>query len=627
VRPTNSSAATRRVLVAALLTGTHLSAEERPGAAPVQLEVTEATTLLYAWDNRDYAPNDVGSLVNDDWGVWYNRLNIQASSGDFRFGLRLDNAWYFTSPDPTAVALELTERRPPSTAGVSAPTYFRNKVYEAGRELSNRYINWLYPAKLHATWSRPELEVTAGDLYAELGHGLVLSVRKRDELSSDDTVRGARLNARLRVGGVRIGLTALGGSLNPLRIDEGSGRYLAVDDSVTPGFLTLTEAGMPRAVATDFVPDRGNCAAFATCTYAPDRVVAGQLTLGLERLKLGTQGSFLARQAALSNDSVRSADAIGTLSQSLELSSADGNASFQIEAATQKLGHNDAERGLPAGHAVYASATFALGPLALLIEAKHYRRFFPLLANVNVANAREYAQLAWSAPPTAEASFVDTEFGSSNTCVTGGRARSDVLLARGVSVFGWFGFFQTFGEVPNDRCEIAAAYRNDILDLASGFELRSRDGRARGTVTAGARFDDADAELAPEIRESRVYRELYTRYDAVRPLAGPFTLELQGFHRRRRRPLEGSALPWFEGEHTTGLGVGSAWTFAVGVEYDTNLQPPDAYLNGLVRFRPTPESSVSLFGGQRRSSLRCVGGVCRVVPGFEGMRLDASVRF
>lgn len=626
MRPTNSSSAARRVLVAVLLSGARLAAEERPSAA-LQLEVTESISLLYAWDNRDYAPNDVASLVNDDWGVWYNRLNVQASTGDFRFGLRLDNAWYFTSPDPIAVALELTERRPPNDAGLPAPTYFRNKVSEAGRELSNRYINWLYPAKLHATWSRPELEVTVGDLYTELGHGLVLSVRKRDELSSDDTVRGVRLNGRFRVGDLHIGVTALGGSLNPLRIDEGSGRYLGVDSSVTPGFLALTEAGMPRAVTTDFVRDPGHCAGFSTCSYAPDRVIAGQLTLGLDRVKLGTQGSFLARQAALNNDSVRSADAIATVSQSLELASADGNASFQVEAATQKLGHTDRQPELPAGHAVYASATFARAPVALLVEAKHYRRFFPLLANVNVANGREYAQLAWSAPPTAEASFVDTEFGSSNTCVTGGRARGDVSLARGVSVFGWFGYFQTFGEVSNDRCETAPAYRNDIFDVASGFELRSRDGRSRGTVTAGARFDDADAELAPELRESRAYRELYTRYDAVRPLGGPFTLELQGFHRRRRRPLEGTPVPWFEGEHTTGLGVGSRWTFALGVEYDTNLQPPDAYLNGLVRFRPTPESSVSLFGGQRRSSLRCVGGVCRVVPGFEGVRLDASVRF
>lgn len=625
--PTNSSSLPRRAFVAALFAAAHLAAEERAPATPVHLEITEATSVLYAWDNRDYAPNDVASLVNDDWGVWYNRLNVQASTGDFRFGLRLDNAWYFTAPDPTAVALELTERRPPTNAGLPAPTYFRNKVYEAGGELSNRYINWLYPAKIYASWSTPELEVTAGDLYAELGHGLVLSVRKRDELSSDDTVRGARINGRLRLGDVRVGVTALGGSLNPLRIDEASGRYLGVDDSVTPGFLALTEAGMPRAVTTDFARDPGHCAGFATCTYAPDRVVAGQLTLGLDGVKLGTQGSFLARQAALSNDSVRSADAIVTLSQSLELASADGSASFQVEAATQKLGQNDGGRELPAGHAVYASATFALAPVVLLVEGKHYRRFFPLLANVNVANAREYAQLAWSAPPTAEASFVDTEFGSSNTCVTGGRARGDVALARGVAVFGWFGFFETFAEVANDRCEIAPAYRNDIIDVASGLELRSRDGRSRGTITGGARFDDADDDLADDIRASRAYRELYTRYDAVRALGGPFTLELQGVHRRRRRPLEGSVEPWFEGEHMTGLGVGSAWTFAVGVEYDTNLHPPDAYLNGLVRFRPTPDSSISLFGGQRRSSLRCVGGVCRVVPGFEGLRLDASVRF
>ena len=33
--------------------------------------------------------------------------------------------------------------------------------------------------------------------------------------------------------------------MNPLRIDPASGRYLGVDSSVTPGFVSVLEAGIP----------------------------------------------------------------------------------------------------------------------------------------------------------------------------------------------------------------------------------------------------------------------------------------------------------------------------------------------------------------------------------------------
>jgi hypothetical protein len=595
----------------------------------VRFEITEATTLMYAWDNRDSTPNNVATEVNDHFGVWYNRLNAQASTGGFRFGLRLDNAWYFTSPDVTETALDLYASRPDEPGGLSPPAYFRLKVDETGRELSNRYINWIYPAKLYATYAARDFDVTVGDFYAELGHGIVLSVRKRDELASDDSLRGARANAHLRAGDVRLGFSAMGGSANPLRIDEGSGRYLGVHHSVTPGWLAITEAGMPRAIETDFVPEAEECADFGTCSYAPDRLAAGQLSFELGQLKLGTQGSLLVRQAPLSPDIVRSADRITTASQTLELATADGSGSLSLEAATQKLWQDDGEDELPAGFALYGSATFARGPLVLLIEGKHYRRLFPLLANTSVARAREFSQVAWNAPPTAEASYIDTEFDNFNTCVTGGRARGDVEFLRGVSAFGWLGYFETFAEsVPNDRCEVSARTRNRVYDLASGFEFRSRDARARDALTLGARFDDADAEIQSSTGPTHTfYREFYARYDLIHPLGGPFALELHGVHRRRRRTLGGPENPWFEGEHVTGLEVGAAWSFAAGLEYDTNPLPPDWFVNGVVRFRPTPESSLALFVGQRRGSLRCVGGVCRVVPGFEGVRLDANVRF
>jgi hypothetical protein len=152
---------------------------------------------------------------------------------------------------------------------------------------------------------------------------------------------------------------------------------------VTPSWLSVTEAGMPRAIETDFAPDTGRCQTFATCSYAPDRLAAAQIELGVGPHKFGTQGSLLIRQRRLSGDVVRSADRIVTLSQSVELVASDQSRALYGEVAIQDLRHDGAGAAdLDLGYAVYSSLNLNEGPLLLLLEAKHYRRFFPLLANV-----------------------------------------------------------------------------------------------------------------------------------------------------------------------------------------------------------------------------------------------------
>jgi hypothetical protein len=38
-------------------------------------------------------------------------------------------------------------------------------------------------------------------------------------------------------------------------------------------------------------------------------------------------------------------------------------------------------------------------------------------------------------------------------------------------------------------------------------------------------------------------------------------------------------------------------------------------------------NAVNLFVGQRRAAIRCVSGVCRLFPPFEGARLELISRF
>ncbi|MBK8994365.1 MAG: hypothetical protein IPM35_01240 [Myxococcales bacterium] len=622
-------AAASGVLVLTLASSALAIETGKLGDDEVHLDVTNATSALYNFDNRDSRPLDVPTRANDDWGMWYNRLNLQASWGKVTAGLRIDNAWFYRSPYPEAIALDVVETRP-AGGGISDAQLFRQKFNEAGAELSNRYINWVYPSKYYVGYTTRDVEVTLGDFYAALGRGFVLSVRKMDELASDTTVRGARVTSRINAGPLKLRLSALGGEMNPLRIDESSGRYLGVTSDVTPSWVAATEAGMPRAVETDFLA--------ATPSYAPDRLGAAQIEIMPKGLKLGTQASFLRRQDPLTPDVVRQADTILTGSQSLEIADFDGSGDGYVEVAVQSLDDADRDRTSSnrelldgkKGYAVYAALTLIEDPVTLMLEGKHYRRFFALAANVDTARAREFSLVQYSAPPTTEAFWVDTEFEGFNTCVTGGRLKGDVHLSKDESVFAWVGHYRTWAErALNERCETSDANLNRVWDLASGMEITAQRRKSRANLTVGARIDEAEEAIAlPNGAQTNLYyQETYARYDVIRWLGGPFSLQLQGWHRRRHQVVGGPEDPWFEGQHLTGVDWSPHLSAAVGVEYSTNPSVPDMYYNGQLTYKITQSSSVGAFVGQRRGSLRCVGGVCRIYPPFEGARLDATVRF
>ncbi|RYZ09401.1 MAG: hypothetical protein EOO73_03635 [Myxococcales bacterium] len=591
---------------------------------PLRVDVTESSSVYYNFDNRDSKPNQVATRANDDFGLVYNRLSAQATRGNFSLGARVDNVWFYASPNAARLALDLTSE----SSRENAPGYFRSKLDEAGLELSNRFIDWVYPSKYYLTYSRPGVEATLGDASAQLGRGIVLSVRKRDELGSDTTIRGARLTLT-RSGPLGLKLTALGGELNPLRIDEASGRYLGVFGG-RDALSTLTEAGMPRAIATDFAPLTSDCQTSATCGYAPDRIAAGQLELSGERWKLATQGSALFRDAPLSEDVVRSAGRVLTLSESFEVTRVLPDLSLYGELAFQHLGDRGQTTRIDPGYGFYGSASYTPKGVALTLEARHYRRLFPLSGNVKLSRAREFSSLAYNQVPTTEPEDNDTEFERMNTCVTGGRLRGDFTLRRGVRALGSASHYVTYAESgANEACRTSAEQLNRVYDVSSGFALDSRDRRRHAEVVLGGRLDRAERELVlPSGSVSHLfYTEGYLRHVFELPLSEAFSVSLTGRHRRRAQAEGGPGVPWSEGEEVLGLEWAEHSSIGLGAEYDTRPGVPHRYFNVEISHRPTPATRVALFAGQRRGALRCVGGICRLYPPFEGVRLDVALRF
>jgi len=634
--------ATRAALfLAVALSATRARALETPpvGGEPMRVDLTEATSVFYNVDNRNSRTGVTATRLDDDWGVWYNRFNAQGSWQSFQVGLRLDSAWFYTAPDPTDTALTLlNERRtnPRAPYGPDDARFFVQKATEASRELATRYTSWLYPSKYYVGYTTRDVEATIGDFYGQFGRGFVLSVRKLDELASDTTIRGGRVTARVKSGDFRLRMTALGGVLNPLRLDEASGRYLGVTSAVTPGLVSIAEGGMPRAAASPFDDA-------VAPTYAPDRIAAAELEAGTRLVQVGVHGSLVSRTmldvdgtpAALSPGVVRSADTLRTGSISVNLPDLGGHGAAYLETALQSLAYpaalESASSALPGtGYAIYANVTLEEKPVTLTVEAKHYRRFFPLVANVDLARAPEFSVVQYNAPPTTEGVWVDTEFEGFNTCVSGGRAKADVQVGPHAVAFAWIGRYLTWAEsVANEQCRTGSDNLNRVWDFASGLELVSADRRSRVTATLGTRFDDT-ARLVPDPNggETNVfYRELYGRYEATKWLGGPFSLRLQGWDRRRHQTLGGVTTPWTELQQLVAVDYAPRLTAGAGFEYTGNPQFPPTYFNGMLGYNFDSSSNVSIFAGQRRGGLRCVSGVCRVYPPFEGVRVDATFRF
>jgi hypothetical protein len=138
------------------------------------------------------------------------------------------------------------------------------------------------------------------------------------------------------------------------------------------------------------------------------------------------------------------------------------------------------------------------------------------------------------------------------------------------------------------------------------------------------------------------YHELHAEYAMTKHISGPYSLEITGHHRLRFEENQNDEGPngtpcvagvtcafgpWHEGYNYVALKVSPKYVFSQGFEYTTLTGLPPLYFNGSARYNFRSDSSVVLFVGEQRGGLRCISGVCRVFPAFEGMRLEVTVRF
>jgi hypothetical protein len=588
--------------------------------APVKLDVTETSIFGQRFEARD------GEREEDQgYFAWLNRLNLVLGWRKWTLGTRIDSSVYALRPIDRAAD-------PPGPS----PTVILDNA--------TRYRNAVYPAKIWLTYKDAGLEITAGDSYAQFGRGLVLSLRKIDELGVDTTLFGGKVSFQKDP----IAITLLAGLANPARVDEPTARAL-FPSQPTPRIGAQASVpsqpvfGSDRIVGAQVQAGRGlpviaSTHAIRLTKCAPYRYNAdGTIVDDAFDAPIGTceeadRAAWLSTLPTI-GPILRSRETINA-GQSIEVPSLWGHGSIYVEAAVQK---RDGERPTDPntqGNAVYGSLVTSGGPIANTLEVKTYRNFFPLAGAVNVSRASAFANVAYSSPPTIEPIIADTMFNFFNACVTGGRDRFDYRFTPTFLAYGTFGYYVTQSEIVGGGCDRfgkstgarPSETTNYVTDASAGIEWRFDDDKSIAFANLNGRHD---------IRESGdpYYRELAGQYSVTKYIKGPYSVELAGRHRYRiqeRENIRGATFegePWWQGEHQNAVKIAPKWVVSQGFEYTTFIGLPTYYVNGSVLYRFTSESNIRVFIGQQRGGLRCVSGICRIFPAFSGARVELTLRF
>lgn len=426
--------------------------------------------------------------------------------------------------------------------------------------------------KISAGWTGRELEVTAGDSYISFGRGLSLSLRKVDELGVDTTLRGLKVSGRA---GDLSGTVALGYA-NINNVDEASGK--SEDDPYDLLGGVLAELAVVEGI---------NAGAYGT-------FVAFHDALGLVPLEPYTE-RFVQ---------------LGLLVDAPELTP---NLGLYLEGMSQLRYGEDGAAGDP-GLAAYAAATLYLGPATLLLEGKVYGELAPIQPNLD---APELASIAYNNPPTVERVLQSLE--NPQRDIAGGRARFDWSSSPEVLAYVSYGAFRD-AQGYADPDDPGTTRPGIIHDPYAGLEARWDDARSWAIVAAGWRGVLLDGAAVRE--------DIHVEADVSQALGQRVSATVHLLHEEKSK-VASQILDerHREGTLLLGLRLNPYGAIAGGYDYTTDpTQPKRDYFFGTLQWDVTSSSSVRLFAGSSRGGLKCVSGVCRTFPPFEGAKLTVTVR-
>ncbi len=450
--------------------------------------------------------------------------------------------------------------------------------------------------KAWAEWRTPAVSFTLGDAYVSFGRGMALNLVKNTDIDVDTSVRGLR-------GVAHVGnwdVTVASGLTNPQQVA-----------------LENPNIGIQ--------PDLSH----AVTGLRIDRY-------GLGPVNVGAHGLFLQYGRAF----VEGQDGWGVYGRPVDAwvggasAEALGVAGLDLFAEADVYGYMADEIPVDFGHALYASAAAYPGRASVLVELRRSKD----AEWINTfSDGYEIAS-----GPTLEYERVVTEDSSAavnSNDITGGRARVDLRygnVAKGVTLVP-YASVAVFRDEDLDGLHFNRAAETIVHPILGVQYIRHE---LHVLANVGQRVDVRDRmEDGTELGADML---LHADVDLAVPLAGSVSLELAPalmHYRWGVNPQQQTDYTDFS--NALAIKVGAPWAFILYTDYSDNpLISSTGNLQGLfgdageslygaveVQWMPTSSTTLKAFYGAYRAGIRCAGGQCRSLPGFEGAKLSLTTTF
>lgn len=539
---------------------------------------TEDFEVRY-WTSDERVPGNPDRAVLN-YVEQVNRLNAAVTAGKWVFEAQVDQVALFANRHYLDDVLVIEH---PLLAPGDQPFFDQTVVNVLP---GDAYGN---PEKVRIRYESPKASLVFGDAYVAFGRGIGLNLARNVDIDLDTSLQGIR--AALRPGAWDVTLVA--GQLNRQQVQQdnpnvsitGDMRHAVVGARAERFGLGPANLGA-HAVAMDFVGAPG-WAGSTKGLDGPD-VVVGGATVDLS----GVGGV----------DASVEGDVFGFPTDSLP-------------------GVADAQGDRLPGYAVYASASAYPGPLSILVEGKRYVR----TERINAGTAPEAYEVAVA--PTLEYERAITEDSSAalnSDDIGGARVQVDITAVPGRVVpyvaTAVFRDLDTAGLHFNSVPET-------IVHPMAGVEVLADPWVVLANV--GVRVDDRDGGAFGADRV--IHGDVIFKA----PVAGPVHVDLStaALHNGwGENPLQQA--DFFEVKNALTVGIGARVAVIAYVDHtdnplvdSTGNLGENLYGAGEVQVKPSEAWTLKLFAGAYAAGIRCAGGQCRQLPGFEGGRFAAVGSF
>ena len=479
------------------------------------VRVTNTLITEYRTDNENLDDTD------DNYAAVVNRLNLAANSGSVSTSARIDSMGFLESDQP----------------------WHHNDARLERIKLQYKLGDWT---------------LKVGDMYRQLGRGIVLNLRKVDEAGLDILLRGGEL--AFASGKQDAGLFA--GRTNMVNIDVLKQRFVDdPNDILTGGWYTLR-----------------------------------RIPIGALKMEFGLH--YLFRRNAVIEANAESKNASTNVGGKLEFPELGEFGSLYLEANLQQTRRADT---LNEGRAAYAALDIFIGDTSLLFEGIMLEDFHQYGRNNRYGEPVRYNQA-----PTLDRIDQETSLGQNEW---GGRIRIEHSFADGDFVLFANAMYKKLD--PDELSEVIQMHGY------GGFKGEFDNGRSRYTASGGYRDENASGGSTTRDIKHMTHAE----FDYIHYITSGYALQLAAnYELKTLEGSEYNRGSSFLGIQKAGLGSITVEHGQDTADGRSGVR--QQFLAGILSWDASKSLKVQSTIGSQRGGLKCVGGVCRVYPSFSGYQLS-----